>query len=321
MKNSSIILSLLAGASALALTGAAIASASTAETLTEATAPTGKVYRTLEGSSLVVPVKALRSIEAEYGWKVVLTQGRKNEVRLEYDERIAEYLSVTYEEGKLELGSSKSKGIRFKDLGNPKKVAFITVTDLREIDLSGAASLEVKNTIVSRGKFSLDLSGASSADNFLLKCRETDIDLSGASRLVLSVKGTNMLEAEISGASRMTLEGSPRRMVVDCSGAGKFEAGKLDLSDLRLELSGASKAEMSGTAAALEAEITGASNLSAQELIVQECRIELSGASRGTLTVKKSLFADLNGSSSLNVYGNPSKVTKDIDRGSDLNIK
>lgn len=260
--------------------------------------PNAKTYR-LKGTSQTIPVSQLSEIKAGSAWKIVLTQGSVPSVRLEYDAGIARDLIVGVGGSTLYLYCDTS-GKLFKS--NKKRIAYITVTDLRDVKLSGASTLEVKNTLTSRGEFELELSGASEAKNFKVECKDFSVDLSGASELSGVIKCAGKVEVDLSGASSATLDNA------------------LVSRELDADLSGASNLGLKGTANRVSLDLSGASEIRAKDFVAKSCEIEASGASEAEITVRGAVSLDVSGASTVDVWGKPAINSMKSSGSSDVNV-
>lgn len=95
---------------------------------------------------------------------------------------------------------------------------YVTISDLKKIDISGAASLNGTGTFTSDS---------------------VRVEGSGGSQLELSVTAT-AISVDLSGASSLRLCGSSTRFHVKISGASELRAGCMDAQDVTIEASGAS---------------------------------------------------------------------------------
>ena len=102
---------------------------------------------------------------------------------------------------------------------------YVTLTTLRQIELSGACVVKSKNTL--RGS-------------------TIDIEASGASKLDLALQ-CNLLEADFSGATNVSLRGTCAKVNIETSGASAIYGADLQAENMNLDVSGASKAEVNVT--------------------------------------------------------------------------
>jgi hypothetical protein len=141
--------------------------------------------------------------------------------------------------------------------------ARITLPDLRELNISGAARGNVR--------------GFDSPNDFTLY-------IAGASHLEISDMSAGSMRWDLSGASRI-------------NGQVKI-AGDVDL-----RITGASRIDLKGTAQDMNVEATGASHIDLYDFSVRNARVKLTGASRSTVSLNGKLDVDLSGASVLEYAG------------------
>ncbi|MDQ6814142.1 MAG: DUF2807 domain-containing protein, partial [Bacteroidota bacterium] len=121
---------------------------------------------------------------------------------------------------------------------NRKLKAYVTVTDLNRLDISGASYASI--------------SGA-------LKSDDLKMDISGASE-IKGIVNANKLNLEISGASVARLSGTAKNALIDASGAAKVNSYELSVENCKASSSGASNIKVTVTNE-LNADATGGSNI------------------------------------------------------------
>jgi hypothetical protein len=121
---------------------------------------------------------------------------------------------------------------------NRKLKAYVTVTDLSRLDISGASYASI--------------SGALKSDNLKL-------DISGASE-VKGIINANRLNVDISGASVARLAGTAKNASIDASGACKINSYELSIENCKASSSGASNIKVTVTGE-LSADASGGSNI------------------------------------------------------------
>jgi hypothetical protein len=141
--------------------------------------------------------------------------------------------------------------------------ARITLPDLRELNISGAARGNVRG-FNSSNDFTLYISGASHLEFSDMSVGSMNWDLSGASRINGQVKVAGDVDFRITGASRIDLKGAAQDM---------------------------------------DLEATGASHIDLYDFTIRNARVKLSGASRSTLNMNGKLDVDLGGASVLEYAG------------------
>ncbi|AWW00541.1 head GIN domain-containing protein [Arcticibacterium luteifluviistationis] len=143
----------------------------------------------------------------------------------------------------------------FRPISRNKMELLIEMPELREADVSGAATVFIEDF-----------------EYFTA----LELDVKGASKVTLDVE-VGELDADISGASTLTLKSDVPVLKVDLSGASKLNAFDADSEEVYLELSGASKANVS-VAEYLKVDASGASTVNYKGL--PRIDQELSGASK-----------------------------------------
>lgn len=124
------------------------------------------------------------------------------------------------------------------DNNSEKIELYITVTNLHQLELSGACKVTSRNT---------------------LRGTTIELDASGASKIDVAI-ACNLLEANFSGATNTTLTGQCTKVNIETSGASAIYAADLQTENMNLEISGASKAEVNVTKQ-LVIEASGASKV------------------------------------------------------------
>ena len=176
-------------------------------------------------------------IQVSHIFKVELVPGTEGTLTLEGAENLLEYvitkvsgkrLKITVEKGvQLEAGRN-SDGIRIR----------VPVTDLRAVEVSGAADLVSKHTF----------------DFPSLK-----VASSGASEVRLAVRSEG-IRISLSGASEIYLEGRTGHLEVRGSGASNLDAYKLEAREVDAERSGATDVRVHAKET-LTARASGAGNI------------------------------------------------------------
>lgn len=191
---------------------------------------------TLFGESITLLDKSDQSVKKESrsvgsftgisvggAFDVYVKQTGSCSVEVEASEEIMEYITTTVEGNVLKIGMKKPPMKPWKNVETLK--VYVTVDQLKSIDLSGAVELETTNAI-SGTDLQLGVSGAV----------EVDLNLTYGS-----------LEGEISGAAEMKMEGTVEKMELNLSGASELDAFELKVSELALFASGASDAQVNVT--------------------------------------------------------------------------
>ncbi|MFO8129605.1 MAG: head GIN domain-containing protein [Bacteroidales bacterium] len=161
-------------------------------------------------------VSGFDEIEVGGAYHVYLTLGNKETLKIEAEENLMEYIITEVRGGTLKIYNKK--GLEpTKDMD-----VFISLTDLKALDISGACDVVSQNTL--------------ELDNL-------DINASGASDIELVLR-VPALTLDLSGASDIDLNGEVQDFDVAVSGAAELEAYDLLVQNCRLDVSGAGSAKV-----------------------------------------------------------------------------
>jgi hypothetical protein len=166
-------------------------------------------------------------------FEVYLKQGDVQEVIVETDPDVMEYVTTEVSNGVLGIGMKNHPPHFMHDIDVLK--VYITLKDLNMLDLSGAVEISSQSRITTP-KLEMEVSGAVES-NLDLAAKELDLSLSGASEL--------------------TFSGTAEQVKMDASGASEISAYEMVMTNLTLYGSGAieSKVNVSGS---LKANMSGA---------------------------------------------------------------
>lgn len=171
-------------------------------------------------------------IDISSAFNVQLKQGDVQSVIVEIEEHMLPLLKAEVQGDELNVSfTGRTRNTK------PNKI-YITVPHLKEVDLSGASSLNFETPVVS-DKFKVGLSGASSIKG-TIQAPAVGIVLKGASSAKIEVE-TPKISVNISGASSATLSGSATSQKLEASGASKINATALAGETASVKASGASK--------------------------------------------------------------------------------
>lgn len=177
-------------------------------------------------------VSDFNAIEVSGAFDVFLSLGSTQSVIVEADENLQPLISAEVHGSTLKIENKKP----IRDSKSLK--VYITVTDLRKIELSGAVDLQSQNKLTLT-ELSVEISGA------------TDADLDIA---------VQKLEVSSSGGSKLKFSGMANKVDMDVSGAVNIHAFDLLAEIASLSISGAGDAEINVTKE-LYADISGAGSV------------------------------------------------------------
>lgn len=172
----------------------------------------------IDGNGNVVKEKrtltTFNKIDISGGFEVFLNQGNNELLEIETDENLLELIETEVRKNTLYISSKKP-------IGKAEKLKlYITIVNLKDIDVSGAIELTNKGTF---------------------KGENLEIEVSGAADINLNVD-VNNLTMDMSGASETTLTGEADNFEIEISGAGELDAKKLKTNNSSIEISGAGSA-------------------------------------------------------------------------------
>ena len=177
-------------------------------------------------------VSAFNAIEVAGAFDVYLSLGTTQSVVVEADENLLPLIRTEVIGSTLRIDNKKP-------IHDPKSLkVFITVTDLKRIEVSGAVDLQTQNK---------------------LTLTELAIEISGATEATLEI-AVQKLVISSSGGSELNFSGMANRVDLDVSGAVEIHAYELLAETVSLSISGAGEAEINVTKE-LNADISGAANV------------------------------------------------------------
>lgn len=238
---------------------------------------------------------------------VYLSQGGQEKAYIESYENILSW--VESEEKNMELMVRLDRRVtRINWLGRPKILKlYITVKDLKRLDLSGACDLYMQ-TPFQVADFNLNASGASDLHMQPVKGEDIRIYCSGASDISNAVFDLHSFYLNTSGSSDAEISMKAVSAEFITSGASDIDL-EINCRKLKINASGASDFGIYGECDELKASISGASSLLAENLRTRIADIDVSGNSECRVYASESLKAGSSGTSSIYYRGNPPKTS------------
>jgi hypothetical protein len=172
---------------------------------------------TIEGNGKLitrdVPVKSFNELKANGVYELKLTQGDKEAVRIEADENLQEYFTVTNEGSRLIINTEKLKDKNLK--GKIKMKVYITFKNLKNLEIGTVGSVQSENQLAfgdlnfknkSVGNVNLKLT----ANKFNMENKSVgNVELSGkAEDVTLKNNGVGSLDASDFVVQTMDIENS-----------------------------------------------------------------------------------------------------------------
>ena len=198
--------------------------------------PSGGPSRLVPSGNLVTEEESFSGftiVKAGSAFEIIISESNSYSVSVTSDDNVIDFVRVSMVGETLDLDFS-GVSITLGPLSNPLTLRVeITMPELRELDLSGAAD-GVVTGFTSSEVFVLELSGASrvviegaandlifrgsgasDADLSNFRVQNADVDISGASEATINVDGR--LDADVSGVSTLLYIGEPTLGNIDVS--------------------------------------------------------------------------------------------------------
>ncbi len=186
----------------------------------------------LSQERMILTTEAFNALEVSGNYTVFIRQGPEHEVVAMADD--FDDIDWEIEDGTLEISRNSTM-----NWGNsPEIKLYITVTDIRYIECTGAVTVESKNRIDGR-LLSIEATGASTLD------------------LEISVE---VLDLEVTGAADITLKGKAVTAQLELTGSSSVSAGDLRVEEMDIECAGAASANVYASSK-LRVEAAGAATI------------------------------------------------------------
>lgn len=183
---------------------------------------------------------------------IYISQGAKEAVKVEADEKGKEVIQISNTNKTLEITTYSKKKI-----SDFHVKVYLTVVDLKSIECFGAVNFYSK-TNLKFDNLKLTIMGATNVE-LDLTVPDIDLDLSGASDVDLKLSSTTV-KGLITGASDVKLSGVASMMDMMSTGACEFKAELFKVQTAKMQCSGASSSKIYVTEN-LEIDASGASDL------------------------------------------------------------
>ncbi|GEM_PF-175225 len=178
--------------------------------------------RNVKGSGNVTvekhALKPFKRLEVNGAFDIVLIQGDREEVTIETDDNIHEYIHVDQDGDRLILDMSND--VNFKK--TTKLAITVSFKDLVEIRSNGVGDITSENQI---------------------KGKNLDVQIYGVGDITMDVNYRE-LEVGYAGVGDVTLKGDANKVFIDCSGVGDVDTYGLTANELSLEHSGVGDANI-----------------------------------------------------------------------------
>jgi hypothetical protein len=196
-------------------------------------------------------VSAFDAIDVSGAFDVYLSLGSSQSVFIEADENLQPLIRAEVSGNTLRIDNKKP----IHDAKSLK--VYITVTDLKRIELSGAVDLQSENKLT-LNELAVEISGATDA-NLDIAVQKLEINSSGGSKLKFSGMA-NKVDMDISGAVDIHAFDLMAEIVnIDISGAGDAEVTAT--KELYADISGAASVRYKGDPAKIDSNVSGAGSV------------------------------------------------------------
>ena len=196
-------------------------------------------------------VSEFNAIEVSGAYDVYLSLGSAQLVIVEADENLQPLIITEVHGSKLTIENKKP----IRDSKSLK--VFITVTDLKKVELSGAVDLHSENKLTLT-ELTVEISGATDA-NLDIAVQKLDVSSSGGSKLKFSGMA-NKVDMDVSGAVDIHAYDLLAEIVsLSISGAGDAEINVT--KELYADISGAGTVRYKGNPVKVDSNVSGAGSI------------------------------------------------------------
>jgi len=165
-------------------------------------------------------VKSFTELEASGVYELKLTQGNTESVKIEADENLQQYFTVSNEGSKLVIDTKKLKNKNLK--GKVKMKVYVTFKNLKSMELNTVGSVQSENQLAF-----------------------DDLDLKSKSVGNVAMKLTaNKINIENKGVGNLELTGKAQDAIVKNKGVGALEASDFVVQTMDIDNSGVGAASV-----------------------------------------------------------------------------
>jgi len=170
--------------------------------------------------------------------KIYINQGKEQKVAIEGDEISINRITTNVTDGKLVIDVGRDWVEKLSagfDFFSSSDIRFhITVKELEELEVTGAAEVEAKD----------------------IKAKDLSLKMTGASSVKVFNLNADSLKADIPGAGKIAVDGKVDDLSVTLTGAGNFSGHKLKSKRAKVAMSGVGSTQLWVTGE-LDVTITG----------------------------------------------------------------
>lgn len=213
----------------------------------------------------------------------------KNGAKVEIEKELADKLVFEYtEQGYVRLGF-KDDMSKYFTRSKKKPQAWIVVTDLRYVSVTGASNVVATSVFTSPENVRIMSSGAASINLMDVTAKTAQIQAGGTSKM-----------------DDLTIKTS-EKTVIDMTGTSKIN-GKLNAQSATIKLDGVCSLSMSGSCDSAKIDVSGTSSASLETLVIGNLTASVTGVSRVKANISGSGIATV-GATSFFRYTGPGAMT------------
>ncbi len=208
-------------------------------------------------------------------------KGRRNELRVEAEENLHEYLKFEVSDGRLEIKSRRGVNLR------PRRTIkyYLTVKELDEVVLSGSGNIQAPDLEGRRVK--VLITGSGNVDVGDMDADEIAIKISGSGDLRAGRGDAEEIEVTVRGSGNIELQSADARAVnLNISGSGNVDVGRGEVRRQRIH-------------------ITGSGDYDARRVRSLDAEVVITGSGNATIMVEDRLVAKISGSGDVRYEGRP----------------
>jgi len=132
-------------------------------------------------------------------------------------------------------------------------------------------------------------------------------------KVLITITVKNLQEVDFPSAGEVSLNGiKSDNLKLVVSGAGSINLVEMSLGTLDVQLSGAGSINAGGETDNLKLGISGAGSFNGSDLNVKSANVNISGVGSAQIWVLNDLTANISGVGSINYYGSPTSIQKNV---------
>lgn len=243
-------------------------------------------------------VSDFQAIQIKSSVDVEFTQGDDFKVVVYAEQDIIEEIITEVNKGTLVVNYKSSSKIGWFSSTEDAYVE-VTAPELSKVHITGSGDFEGENTI--------------NSESFMLR-----INGSGDFESALDVRN---MEVHINGSGDAEFSGVNETLDISINGSGDVECNNVNLALLKVNIYGSGDVQCIGSAENISLKQGGSGDFYGKDCIADNVKANKSGSGDATVTAKKAISVNSNGSGDTVCYGNPDKVNQKINGSGDLHLR